>query len=250
MRLKGMGLLAMAACALSGQSSPCDPRLVGLSSSPYNYRLRGSRCEGIYIQEVAGAPLSIVSWTAAFDDYDLKSREPLRLQWEPLKGGESVRLRAQGLRRSLYYRMDAQLPAGTKLYEWPTDLLAAVRIPRDEIGVVGWADGVVGGTRREIYLPLRIAQGRKPAPAVAYHLVLLPGTELKEVFVTLEGPGGAPVLRKGEPLGYGYYPAERPVDVPVSVPREAGIYRLEIGATHRSGGASTIDLWFYHTGKG
>ena len=246
-------MVAMAAasgtCAAWGQNSPCDPHLIGPQTDPYSYRMRGDRCEGVYIQEVAGAPLSIVSWTAAFADYNLASRQPLRLEWDPVKGGDSIRLRAQALRRRLYYRMDAQRSAGSKSYQWPSDLLAAVQIPRDEIGVVGWAEATVGNARREVYLPLHIAQGGRPAATGEYHLVLLPGTELKEVYLTIEGAAGEPVLKKGEPLGYGYYPAERPVDVPVAAPREAGIYRLEIGATHRSGGASTAELWFYHPGK-
>jgi hypothetical protein len=252
MKVRGIGLTAMAAvwtaCALSGQTL-CDPHLLGPASDPYSYRLRGDRCEGVYIQEVAGAPLSIVSWTAAFPNYDLTSHQPLRLEWDLADSRERVRLRAQSLRRKLYYRMDALSQSGSTSYQWPLDLLAAIRIARDEIGVVGLAEADVGDSRREVYVPLRIAQSGKPPSVAEYHLVLLPGTELKEVFVTLVAAKGALVLKEGEPLGYGYYPAERPVDVPVAAPRESGIYRLEVGATHKSGGASTIELWFYHPGR-
>jgi hypothetical protein len=74
--------------------------------------------------------------------------------------------------------------------------------------------------------------------------------ELQEVFLTLDAVKGdqSTVVKNGEPLAYGYYPAERPIEATVSPPAAAGIYRLEIGATHKSGGVSSIELWFYHAG--
>jgi len=254
MRVRGVLLvaigLALGACAL-GQGQPCDPRLVRSTADPYAYRLRGDRCEGIYAQEVAGAPLAIVSWTQSFASYDLDPKQPLLLEWESAGGRDAVRLRAQSLRHRLYYQMDAVRPPGRQSYQWPLDLLVAVAIPRDEVGVVGITRTTVGRAERDLYLPLRISQGGKPAPPGGYHLVVLPGVELKEVFVTLASVKGSTeaVMRNGEPLGYGYYPAERPIDVPIAAPRERGIYRLEIGATHKSGGASTTEFWFYHAGN-
>jgi hypothetical protein len=146
--------------------------------------------------------------------------------------------------------MDAVRPPGGTSYQWPLDLLAALTVPKEEVGVVCITRIAVGQAERDLYLPLRISQGDKGAPRNGYHLVVLPGVELKELFVTVvavKGKGEAAV-KNTEPLAYGYYPAERPIDVPVAAPRERGIYRLEIGATHKSGGASTAELWFYHSG--
>lgn len=255
MKLKGVLLVAacsaLGAPAARGQSQPCDARLVRATANPYGYRLRGDRCEGIYVQEVAGAPLAIVSWTESFAAYDLSSKQPLLLEWESAGGHDAIRLRAQSLRHRLYYQMDADRPAGSKSYQWPLDLLAAVAIPKEELGVVGMTRATVGQAERDLYLPLRISQGGKSAPRGGYHLVVLPGVELKEVFITLAAVKGnrETILKNGEPLGFGYYPAERPIDVPVGAPREPGIYRLEIGATHKTGGASTGELWFYHAGN-
>jgi hypothetical protein len=147
--------------------------------------------------------------------------------------------------------MDAVRPPGSKSYEWPVDLLSALAIPKSEVGVVGMTRISLGQAERVLYLPLRISQGGKLATPGGYHLVILPGVELKEVFVTLAAVKGnlETILKNGEPLAYGYYPAERPIEAPVAVPREQGIYRLEIGATHMSGGASTAELWFYHAGN-
>lgn len=247
--MRGVGIL-LTAIAAWAQSPPCDPRLLHSSSNPYSYRLRGDRCEGTYIQEVAGAPLSIASWTASFAGYDLASKRPLQVEWDVAAGAGAVKLRSDCLRRRTYYQMDAVRPAASKSYSWPTDLLAALQIPKEELGITGAAPMRVGSADRDVYLPLRIAQDAKPAPSASYRLALLPGVELQEVFLTLYAAKGDQMtaVKNGEPLGYGYYPAERPIETTVSPPAAAGIYRLEIGATLKSGGVSSIELWFYHVG--
>jgi hypothetical protein len=229
-------------------ANPCDPGLLQDKSNPYGYRLRGDRCEGIYIQEVSGAPLTIASWTESFDDYNLSSGAALVIEWEA-PSSKSVHLRAQGMRRRLYFRMDAS-PGGAS-FSWRSDLLAAINIPKSELGVTGFYLGPVSGEEREILLPLRIGQKEKPKSSAAYRLVVIPGVEFKEMFVTLaaaDGKSGV-TLKNGEPLRYGYYPAGRPVEIPISGLPKPGIYHLQIGATLAASGAATADLWFYHSGK-
>jgi hypothetical protein len=230
--------------------NPCDPQLIQSPSNPYGYRLRGDRCEGLYVQEVGGAPLTIASWTESFENYDLTSSKPLLIEWET-PASERVHLRAQALRRRLYFRMDAIRAPDTKSFSWNSDLLAAIGIARPELGLIGSIRRSVSGTEQDIYLPLRITQKHGQPASGAYQLIVIPGVELKELFITIAAVGGEgrTVLKSGEPLGYGYYPAERPVEIPVSGLPKPGIYRLEIGATLRSGGASTAELWFYHTRK-
>jgi hypothetical protein len=233
------------------QSSPCDPHLLQPTRNPYGYRLRGNRCEGIYIQEVSGAPLAIVSWTQSFSDYDLTSKQPVVIEWDTARDGGPVRLRSQGLRRRLYYRMDAVPPSGSKSFAWSTELLSALGITKHDAGIVGTTQDAIEGARRDIYLPLRISQGAKSVRGGNYQLTLLPGVELKEVFLTLTFlTGDKPfMIKNGEAVGYGYYPAERPIEISISGMRGRGFYHLEIGATLRSGGVSATELWLYHPGR-
>src|SRR5262249_51163059 len=99
-------------------------------------------------------------------------------------------------------------------------------------------------------IPLRISQEAKAIRSGGYKLLLLPGVELTEIFISLASTGasGRPktFIRDGEALGYGYYPAERGLEIPISGLKEPGIYYMEIGAKLRSGGTSTVELWFYH----
>jgi hypothetical protein len=226
----------------------CDPSLLAPTTSPYGYRLRGDRCEGLYVQEVAGTPILIASWTASFQDYDLHSNQPLVIEWEAPSGIDSIQLRAQGLRRRLYYRMDTVRPSGSASFKWPVDLLAGIGIPKRDVGIVGITRVPVARAQRDVYLPLHISQGGKTAGSSAYRLILVPGVELGEVYISLifVTGNGDKILKDAEAVGYGYYPAERSLEILISDLPASGFYHLEVGASVRSGGSATAEFWFYH----
>jgi hypothetical protein len=247
--LRLMWSIGAASAFIQAQPTLCDPQLIQPPSNPYGYRQRGDRCEGIYVQQVSGAPLTVASWTESFEGYDLTSGRPLMVEWDAPDAG-AVRLRAEALRHRLYFRMDTVRPTGARSYSWKSDLLAAIGITRPELGIVGSAR-LPGGGEREIYLPLRIGQKAKPARTGTYNLAVVPGVEAKELYLTLapeNGKGRGP-LKNGEPLGYGYYPADRPVEIPISGLPEPGLYRVEVGATLRNSMVSTVEFWFYHPRK-
>jgi hypothetical protein len=257
--LRGFALASTTAlplpCVVFAQSGACDPGLHASTGHPLHYQARGSaqeqtdRCEGIYIQDVSGATLLVVSLTAAFADFDLESEAPLQVEWAAADS-DVVHLRAYPLRHKIYYRMDTERAAGTKSYIWPTAVLAALGLSRPDVGVVGWTRRLVGQTMRDVFLPLHISQTGVP-PANGYQVVLLPGRELVEVYVTLAtvGADGAPAdsVRDGVALEYGYYPAGRGIVIPLTGMEEPGLYYLELGATLRGGGVATTELWFLHS---
>jgi hypothetical protein len=208
----------------------------------------------VYVRQVAGAVLSVASLTRAFAEYDPDSTARLALAWAAPAGDGPVHLRVRGIRRDLYYAMDAVRPAGSRGYEWPTSILAAQRIRRPDIGVLGWTRATIGGVDRPVYLPLRVAPARPgaAAPAAAgYEVVLYPNVRLDEVFVTLTAldAGGRvrATVKRGEALGLGFYPAERPVRVRLADPGAPGLYLLEISARAAGGAAATVEpVLFYH----
>jgi hypothetical protein len=234
--------------------NPCDPALPPLESNPYGYRLRGDRCEGLYAREVGAASLALVSLTETFADYDARSGRPLIVEWSPPARDTAIHLRAVGLRRRLYYRMDAIRPAGTTAYEWSPGLLSALGITRPELGIVGSARLRVGALERTVYLPVRVAQQSRPPRGRAHALLVMPGAEASEVFVSIApvGADGRPLafLRDGQPLGHGYYPAERGVEIPLTGLPAPGIYYVEIAATFRAGETASLALWLQHPGEG
>jgi hypothetical protein len=228
----------------------CDPSLLRNTDSPLGYKNRGDRCEGLYIEQVGGTTLLIVSLIETFEQYDIASGKALQINWDKPPGNNNVHLRAQSIKYKLYYRMDTYQPARKKSYTWSSNVLSSLNILPSDIGIVGLAQYSVGHTLRDVYIPLRIRQKGSDIHTGNYKLVLLPGVELTEVFISLAptGPDGQPkeFIKDGEKLEYGYYPADRGIEIPISGLTTEGTYYMEIGATLRSGGTSTIELWFYH----
>jgi hypothetical protein len=211
--------------------------------------LRGNRCEGVYAQQVSGSALWVASFTQSFEEYDLTSGADLLVEWAaPANLG--VRLRAQGIKPELYYRMDAVDTGASHSFRWPSDLLAAQHISREDIGVLGWTRYSLGGVDRDVYVPLRIRQHKSAPETDRYELVLFPAVELKEVYLSLAavGPDGRPrsFIEQGKRLGYGFYPAERPVRIRLRGLGDPGVYYLEIGAELAAGGTAALTYWIYH----
>jgi hypothetical protein len=201
------------------------------------------------VQPVAGkVELRLASFTASFEDYDLEGRGDLLVAWNA-PDGAPVRLRATGLRRRLYYRMDTRRPSGSTSYTWPSDVLRALNISREDLGVVAWTSTQIS---KELYLPLRITQREEADRARRYRLALWPRVELDELYMSLaevDAEGEPSVyLMENKPLEYGYYPAERPIVVSVNYPKVPGIYYLEFDATLRRGGSITAKIMFFHPG--
>lgn len=234
----------------SAEENPCDPDLEQSATDPLGYKLRGDRCEGRYILEVGSTILFPVSLTAVFEDYDLTSDKDLLVEWAPLPD-RNVRLRAHSLRRPPYYRMDTARPSNNTTYNWPTDILSSLEVSHRDLGVIGWMTSPVGGTEQEVFLPLRISQKGSARQSYSYTMILWPGKELTEVYISLapvaDGSLGE-FIKDGEALEYGYYPAEQGIEFEISGMQAPGVYYLEIGAELESGGVVTIKHWFYHAG--
>src|ERR1700722_4918720 len=105
-----LGVAALVGCLLSAaspsvaspQQSPCDPNLAQLGQNPQGYRLRGDRCEGIYVQPVSGsAALLVASFTESFAEFDPSSSDPLSVEWSS-PAQTPVHLRAYALHEKLY----------------------------------------------------------------------------------------------------------------------------------------------------
>lgn len=251
------GLLAGATAGLvSAKDNPCDANLVAPSDDPWGYQQREDRCEGRFIRSVASPVLSMFSLTEAIEKYNPGSKQPLTLAWR-FPQHQGLTIRAHGLQAGsprLFYRMDAAGASETSSFQWPPEVLQALNITAADLGVVAWVMYPMGGMEREIYLPLRFGQERAPGASDRYEVVLWPGQELTEVYVslaTVDSKGSpAEFLWDGKALAYGYYPPERGIvfDILKTELQRPGVYYLEIGATLRSGGVFTLEQRFYHAG--
>jgi hypothetical protein len=249
--LFGWVLAAMFQTQPQGAStSICDPQLAQVNADPLGYRQRGDRCEGVYIEEVAGhLAVVVASFTESFADFDGQSGKNLTVEWDPF-GRAPVRLRAASLSYRLHYRMDTVRPANTATFEWPTNVMRALGVSRESVGLVGRTTITIGDApSRDLYLPLRVSQGGRPGRSGTLRLVLLPGEELKDVTLGLSflgADGRSDIsIHTDKSLAFSYYPAERPIAATLPSPVSAGLYRLTVGAVLARGGSSTQTIWFY-----
>ena len=242
---------------ISGQN--CDPGLQAAGGTEVAYRPRGDRCEGLYVQEVAGGTLQIVSLTASFKTYKFEKDKPLLLEW-PVVGDAQVQVRASSLKRKLYYRMDmlrSQKPPG---YTWPSDVLSRLQLGRDEIGLLAWTDQPVAGGKRRTYLPLRVTPQGSPTPpdVESYTVVLMSSVGLQAVYVTLcpvdsDGKPAKPIRKDSKLVGY--HPAERPILLPILFSEltgaPSGLYSLSVGAEASNGDPRKApEICFFHPRAG
>lgn len=230
----------------------CDTLVSTRASDPLRYRQRGDRCEGVYGKNVSGSSsLRVAALVESLEAFDDSSTAPVRVEWTP-PPGDSVTVRASAIRAGLYYRMETAQPIAESRYLWPSDVRAPLRISSTDIGVTGAIAKTIGGVRREVLVPLRISQRKPPVHSASYRLTLWPTVGLSEVYVTIAATGadGAPTryLQSDEKLGYGYYPAERPIVVRLPALAERGVYLVRIAATREGGGGATRDILLYHPG--
>ena len=254
---RAAALIGVCAAAYAfGQTPPCDPSLVSPAGDPLGYRLRGDRCEGRYAKDVGNTTLTLGSLVASFAAIELASKRPLRVAWSPPPGSAPVWLRALGLKRRLYYRMDTRSPAGAAAYAWPTDVLSGMAPAAGDIGVLAWVRQRIGAGEREVYLPVQVGYGdAAPVRATRYELVVVPGVQLAELLVAVNAlADDGRTLRSvhaAEPLQYGYYPAER--GIAISLPEAwfdaPGNNQVQLTARLDGGGAASTELWLYHAGR-
>jgi hypothetical protein len=80
-----------------------------------------------------------------------------------------------------------------------------------------------------------------------------PAAQLSELYVTvsrLANEGGTErIVQPARELGYGYYPADNTIEIPVEAPAERGVYAVQLGAKLRGGGASTLRFLFQAPGR-
>jgi hypothetical protein len=250
-RLVTLGLLTLLVViaptgALVAQGPHCDQDLNPAATNPLAYRLRGDRCEGVYIQDVGATTLRLVSFTESYEEFDASLASPLLLEWTPPQNA-TVHLRAQSVRTRLYYRMDSDRSAGSASFSWPGDVLAALQLRKTELGVLAWTTRRVGSTDRTVLEPLRVRQRSASMPGV-YRFVVVPGVQVDEIFISVaplrpNGDTGPYVIDK-QPALVGYYPAGRPAVISIPPPSSAGIYRIDLGATLARGGTSAMTAYF------
>jgi hypothetical protein len=234
--------------------SPCEAGLLKPSSDPLSYKLRGERCEGVYVREVAGTGgFSVVAFVVG-GAAPAEAGRALPIEW-PSGVNAPVLLRAVSLRRNLYYRMDARRPATSTRFDWPSDVLSELGLKFEEVGIVAWTETRMGESVQDVYVPVRLGGAAASKDQSSYVVQVVSGSDLKDVYVRLSTADASGheqlVVIHDESLKRGFYPAERaiPIAIPIATLKERGWYRLQLNAISSTGHPSSRVLYFLHGGR-
>jgi hypothetical protein len=231
----------------------CAPgvRQVAKDQDALGYRVRGDRCEGRYDYERFAASLRLAGFTESFADYPLDARRSLFAEWSQ-PAGVPAALEAVALAPRTYYRMDASPQESARSFRWPLDVLAGLGLERSAIGALAKAPLPVGGTIREVLLPLRIGVDQAAPRGKSFTLVLLSGAGLRKIFVTVfpiqpDGTRGSRLVQRELKAPFRYAGGEG-IEIVLERPKNPGIYGLEIAAEPDSdrGDIDGLKAWFYN----
>lgn len=139
--------------AFQDAAAQCDSKVEPSDNSVLKYRQRGNRCEGFYRSLVSRtATLEMVSCTWGDFRFKKERGEIITLQ-APSAGENTVRVYAQGIPVSLYYRMDAELKGGESLTWAADDVLL-----RDPYTSHAYNIGILAYTQeseKKVYFPVK-----------------------------------------------------------------------------------------------
>jgi hypothetical protein len=253
-RAARVAVLALLSASLAlpwpAAADPCDRDVRPPPDTPYAYKLRGQHCEGVYMRDVAGNTLSVVSLTEWFEEYAPGADGELRIEWTAPRNA-AIHLRAVATAPRVYYRMDATR-AGDAKFIWKPNLLKELYLDRNRIGVLGWFRQKVGRPERSVHVPLRISQQQAAQRSSRYRVVVMASVELTEMYVSLtalnaDGSVRTRVVEDRE-LDQDHYPADVPIAFLLEALPAEGIYLMEIGGPTRGGSSAAAELWLYSPG--
>jgi hypothetical protein len=184
------------------------------------------------------AALVLVSFEEYLEDLDPTPIPDRQIKWNWPRE-EEVQFRVMEIRPSLSYMQLENID----------DIFS-----RDirNVGRVGWISHKIGEETHEVYTPSSFWEKDKKPAYESYKIVLMPNRELTEVFYGFgrvnEEDGKILDFSEEQSLAR-YYPAGRPIELflqksKLGVP---GFYYMEVGATFRDGGSTSLEIWFYHS---
>jgi hypothetical protein len=236
-------------------ATDCDPGLPVDQTNDLSYQPRKDRCEGLYIQQVAGETLRIAGMAISSPDFMPNKDKPLSIRWPHFAVGQ-IQLRAISLRSTLYYRMDAVRPEASSPFEWFTDVLTnpAIRLSRSEIGILGWVNYILPSHEPvQLFVPITLEQHPSQSASQvskpdSYELVILPAFQLTELYFTLEpvnARGFGSPIRNEEKIG-GYYSPDEPIfiRIPFTDLTNSQVYYFSVAAVVKDNGSTNLDGYF------
>jgi hypothetical protein len=177
------------------------------------YKLRGSRCEGLYANLVDGEEgLWLVGFQTTSNSFDPKAESTIRIKVNGAAPAPLL-LQVSSVAWRVHYGMDTDsLVDGG--FDWSLDVFRsqAIGLGPEDIAAVACTNRC----RRDgktLFLPVDLRQTNGETHKTAATLILQARVELSGLFINVLHAGQRPV--RNRPVGGNYMPAGRPIVVPV-----------------------------------
>jgi hypothetical protein len=233
--------------------SPCDPALPRNEGQTSGYQQRSDRCEGIYKRQVSSFGVQLVSLTGTLPPGDLCVKgQMFHFVWPRLATPPSkpIQLQLESLRRDLYYRLNTERPPQSSSYEWPVEprCNGDVNLMSRDVGVVVRTQSTLGSKQIDVLLPVTLSPQSSTPVRPPYRAMLVPGSRVQEVYVTLWQFDGANPTRivYDRPLNTPPYPSGSRIVVELSPAdiKKPGLYRLVLNVEFENGQRESVDRYF------
>lgn len=143
------------------------------------YRLRGDRCEGIVAKPAGGDLIRVIGLTGTVESFNPQLGADLHLTWRPFHG-DSIWLKAVGIRSRFFYQMDAAIPSTAAEFKWPVSVLLSQNVRQKDVAVRGSTMERFGGVVDTVLIPITIWQKQAPPASPAeYMLTVMPTQRLR-----------------------------------------------------------------------
>lgn len=126
----------------------CDNTLKPSDNTQVSYKTRGNKCEGEYSAKVSAPSLEVVGFTIGIFSYKFEKTEAIEIVNST---GSDINIRSSAIPIKTYYRMDASLKNGQALKWDIEDVLIALQIHSNYLGVFGWTESGIEKT----YIPVK-----------------------------------------------------------------------------------------------
>ena len=218
-RLFPLGCLCLHLVWLGAQ--PCDNSVKPSPNPSLAYKARQNRCEGFYTAQVGSTSFELLGCTLGEFRFQENQGEVITLEIPGATGTGVYNIRATGIPKKLYYRMDAQLTAGKSLnWEVATSLWLDSRSRySSNIGLLAFQEKA--GSK--IYTPVKSKSKLLPA-AAGSNAVSLKFRVSRPLGSLRWKIGNGPEQDYGKPLP----PADQPITLQLPADLGKGLHTVSL----------------------
>jgi hypothetical protein len=203
----------LVACPIA-EAQTCEPLPVDdASPSHYQFRKNSPRCEGLYLSSVRGSTrMSLISLTFGRPLYTINVDKFLEIS-VPVTSNKKTEIHGGGLPSRFYYRLDAELAPGQRVFKLPlTDVIAREGITPNKLGFYAVR---TTAENEDAFVPVHIASATKAATDDDIIAVFRSDLDITDVWWRRYAQGSPPSPWAAVTAARRVIPAGEPIEIQI-----------------------------------